>query len=137
MASNFQAYSLLFCSINSATLTEEAKLTLKRVNGAKLVETVLKGLAGVSPGAPMVSGTISNMVPAAGVEFDAGPYIIGNGVNSTTPGPIPVSMKVVRSDGKGLVFQAILMDDDLAHSVGAAAGYDIAFVGYFDPNSWS
>jgi hypothetical protein len=119
VAGSFQQYSLLFCAVNGALLTEEAKLSIKRVSGGKIIETVARGLAGVSPGAPMITGSVSNMIPAAGIEFDAGPYIVGL---------TPVSLKFVQTNGQGLVGQAIIMDDDTAHGVGIAAGYDFAFV---------
>lgn len=122
MAGNFQTYTILACAINGALLTEEAKLSMKRANGGKIIETVARGLAGVSPGAPMCTGSISNMVPVAGIEFDAGPYILSLQ---------PVSLKIVQTNGTGCVFQAILMDDETAHGVGIAAGYDFAFVGSY------
>lgn len=133
MSGNFTQYSLIWCAIampgvGSTVLTEEAKVSFKRAGGGKLVETVLKKFAGISPGAPMVTGTISNMIPASGLEVDLGPLIVAY---------TPVAISMIRTDGKGLNFQAIFLDDDTSHSVGASADYTINFAGYFDPASWS
>jgi hypothetical protein len=123
VSANFQTYALLSCGVNGTTLTEQVKMSMKRESGATLVKTVLRGLAGVSPGAAMCMGGISNVIPGAGLEFDAGQYIIGL---------IPVSLKFVQiQNGKGCVFQAYFMDDETAHGVGVPAGYDLNFAGFY------
>lgn len=127
--SGFTSYSLIYAAIDSTTLTEEAKISFKRTSGGKAIETLALGFAGVSKGASLMNGQIFNMIPAqSGLEFDAGPYIASLQ---------PVSMKIVRSDGAGLVFQAVILDDDTSHGVGSAASYVLNFLGYLNLNSWS
>lgn len=125
---NFTQYTLIYVALDGNVLTEEAKLNIKRSSGGKVVETMAMGFAGVSQGSPIVTGSVSNMIPLAGLEFDAGPYIA-----SLTP----ISMKVVLSNGLGMVFQAVILDDDASHGVGQAAGYSFNFIGTLDINSYS
>jgi hypothetical protein len=123
MAGNFQLYSLIYVAADGALLTEEANCTLKRASNAKVIETVAKGFAGLSPGAAVCHGTVSNVIPAlSGLEYDAGPKIIALTV---------VNLKFVRADGKGCAFQAFILDDDVAGGVGAASKYDFSFMGRF------
>lgn len=67
--SDLQVYSKISVYVNSALLSEEASVTIKHTNGAKEVNTVAKGFAGMSQGSPTVEVTIKNAVPAAGFEY--------------------------------------------------------------------
>jgi hypothetical protein len=124
----FGIYSLIYVGVSpsaggvATTLCEEANCTLKRAGGAKVIETVAKGFAGLSPGAPVCQGMISNVIPATGLEWDAGPLIVALTV---------VYLKFVRADGKGCAFSAFIMDDDVSAGVGAASKYDFNFMGAF------
>jgi hypothetical protein len=122
LSSSLQQYSLLYFAINGALLTEEASMSIKRASKATLVETVAKGFSGVSPGAAMCQGSINNVIPASGLEFDAGPGIIALQV---------YTFKAVRSDGKGCVFQGFILDDDASHGVNQNAKYDLNWVGQY------
>lgn len=123
MSANFQQYSLIFVGVNGALLAEHAEAQFKRASNAKIVETVAKGFAGLSPGAPVCQGRVMNVIPAAsGLEYDAGPVIVSLTV---------VQLKIVRSDGKGCTFPAFILDDDTSHGVGKAASYDFSFMGSF------
>ena len=123
MSANFQQYSLIFVGVNGALLAEEGEVSMKRASNAKIVETVAKGLAGLSPGAPMAQGRVMSSMPAAtGLEYDAGPVIISLTV---------VQLKLVRSDGKGCTFPAFILDDDTSHGVGKSAAYDFSYIGAF------
>lgn len=122
MASSLQQYTVLYCTIQNALLSEHGKLSVKRSNGAALVKTVAKGLAGISKGAGMVEVSVENAVPAAGFEYDAGDVI---------EGLVPIEIGVVGPAGKELKFTGYIMEDDLSHAVDSASSYSFSAVGNF------
>lgn len=122
MAGNLQLYSLLYARVGGALLTEEASIDFERDGGGNIVKTVAKGFSGISPGSPMCSGRVMNAIPAAGLEYDAGQVI-----QSYTP----VTIGILRSDGKQCVINGFIMKDAHSHAVDQEAKYDFNFVGQY------
>lgn len=120
-ATDPQLYSLIYCLADSSLLSEEASVSFSRETGSQPAKTVAKGYAGETPGAKMVELQVSNMVPAAGMEFDAGEYMD--------------TMKVIEmgllSHGKQLTFKGFIIKDTMKHSAGGDAGYDFEVRGVF------
>jgi uncharacterized membrane protein YcgQ (UPF0703/DUF1980 family) len=117
-------YSLIYVLADSALLSEEASVTMSRSTGSSEVKTVAKGYAGESPGAAMVELDVTNMVPAAGIEFDAGKYM-------STMTPIEMGLLAF---GKQLTFKGFIISDSIKHSVGSESSYDFKVRGGF--TSW-
>jgi hypothetical protein len=107
-------YSLIYVLADSSLLSEEASVTMSRSTGSSEVKTVAKGYAGESPGAAMVELDVTNMVPAAGIEFDAGRYM-------ATMTPIEMGLLAF---GKQLTFKGFIISDSIKHSVGSESSYD-------------
>jgi hypothetical protein len=117
-----QLYSLLYCLVNGKLLTEEASVTLSRSTGSQAVMTVAKGYAGESPGAETVEIDVTNAVPAADFEVDAGPYM------ETLQA---VEIGIVGPGGKTLTAKGFIIGDSLKHSVNSESTYDFKFRGGF------
>lgn len=115
-----QVYSLLYVTRNNALLSEEGSITINRASNSQPVNTVPKGYAGESPGAPMTEFQVTNAVPASGMEFDAGANI---------EGLIPAEMGAIRSDGKQLKVKGFIISDSIKHSVNSEVAYDFNFRG--------
>lgn len=109
-----QLYTLIYVLADSTLLSEEASVSLKRETGSTPAKTVPKGYAGETPGAPMCELQVSNMVPAAGMEFDAGKFM---------KSMKPIEMGLL-SHGKQLTFKGFIVSDSIKHSASGDAGYD-------------
>lgn len=120
-ANDPQLYTLIYVLADSALLSEEASVTLNRETGSQPAKTVAKGYAGETPGAPMVELQVSNMVPAAGMEFDAGQYMVAMK---------PIEMGLL-SHGKQLTFKGFIVSDSIKHAASGEAGYDFNVRGVF------
>lgn len=116
-----QLYTLIYVLANSSLLSEEASVSLSRETGSTPSKTVPKGYAGETPGAPMCELQVSNMVPAAGMEFDAGKYM---------KAMQPIEMGLL-SHGKQLTFKGFIISDSIKHSASGDAGYDFSVRGVF------
>lgn len=119
--SNVQLYSLAYCTVDGALLTEEASVNVNRASGAQPVNTVAKGFAGVSPGAPTIKIQVKNAVPAADFEFNAGQHISTLQV---------VEIGIIAA-GKQLTAKGFIMEDTFQHSVNSESAYDFDFMGGF------
>lgn len=120
-ANDPQLYTLIYVLADSALLSEEASVSLSRETGSQAAKTVAKGYAGETPGAPMVELQVSNMVPAAGIEFDAGDHMI-------TMKPIEMGLLAF---GKQLTFKGFIIQDSIKHAASGEAGYDFNVRGVF------
>ncbi len=120
--SNPQVYTLAYVTADGKLLTEEASVTVSRNANAQPVNTVAKGWAGVSPGAPSIQIQVKNAVPAADFELNAGQHI--------------VSLKTVEIGvivaGKQLVAKGFILEDTFSHSVNSESNYDFTFHGGFE-----
>ena len=116
-----QLYTLIYALMNGSLLSEEASVSLSRETGSSPAKTVPKGYAGETPGAPMSELQISNMVPAAGMEFDAGQSM-------ATMTPIEMGLL---SHKKQLTFKGFIINDSIKHSASGEASYDFTVRGVF------
>jgi hypothetical protein len=116
-----QLYTLIYVLADSALLSEEASVSMSRETGSSPAKTVAKGYAGETPGAPMSELQVSNMVPAAGMEFDAG-------MNMKKMKPIEMGLL---SHGKQITFKGFIVSDSIKHSASGDAGYDFTVRGVF------
>ena len=117
--SNAQLYTIMLGVLNGTLLAEEQEIDFKRTANAVQVDTVLKGFAGLSPGAPMLEVDITNAMPQGGFEFDAGPYIA-----SLTP----VAIQVIGPGGKVMKGDAFIVEDQGKHGVGQQARYSMRII---------
>lgn len=121
--SNPQLYTLAYCTADGKLLTEEASITVTRASNSQAVNTVAKGYAGESPGAPTIEIQVTNAVPAADFELDAGEFI------QTLK---TVEMGVIVA-GKQLKAVGFIIQDSFKHSVNSESQYDFTFRGSFAP----
>lgn len=119
---NVQLYTLAYCTADGKLLTEEASLTVNRATNSQAVNTVAKGYAGESPGAPTVEIQVTNAVPAADFELNAGPFMKSLKA---------VEMGVIVA-GKQLVAKGFIISDSFKHSVNSESNYDFTFRGGFE-----
>ena len=119
---NVQLYTLLYVLVNGKLLTEEANVTLSRATGSQAVMTVAKGYAGESPGAATVEIDVTNAVPAADFEYDAG---------SVMQSLQAVEIGLAGPGGKVLTAKGFIISDSLKHSVNSEVNYDFKFRGGF------
>lgn len=120
-ATDPQLYTLIYATADSSLLSEEASVSLSRETGSSPSKTVAKGYAGETPGAAMCELDVSNMVPAAGIEFNAGKYM-------KTMTPIEMGLL---SHGEQLLFKGFIIADSFRHSANGDAGYDFKVRGAF------
>jgi hypothetical protein len=99
---------------------EEQEVTLSRTSDAQIVKTVGKGMAGVSPGAPMSEWDVKNAVPIGNFEFDAGKKIIGN---------IPAKLYILGPAGMQNRGECFIISDTFTHAVNQEAVYTFKAVG--------
>lgn len=111
---NYQLYSPVYATANNALLLQELSFTMSRTSNSQPVSTVALGLAGESPGAPMVEIDIDNAIPAAGIEFDAGPFIASLA---------PVEIACIGPGGKRCKVKGAIIKDSIKHSVNTAGAY--------------
>ena len=118
---NEALYSLIYVRINGALLTEEASVRLRRMTNAQVIKTVAKGFAGMSPGAPMAEIALSNAIPAADFEFDAGPAMLA----------LETVEVCLECAGKQAVCKGFITEDGLEHAVDSPSKYDFNIVAKF------
>lgn len=119
--SNPQLYSLAYATADGKLLTEEASITVTRATNSQAVNTVAKGYAGESPGAPTIEIQVTNAVPAADFELNAGPFMKALQT---------VEMGVIVA-GKQLKAVGFIIQDSFKHSVNSESQYDFTFRGSF------
>ena len=116
---NLDIYTKATVYVNSSLLSEEATVTVKRMSGAQPVKTTAKGLAGFSPGAPMLTISVSNAVPSADFELDPGKMI----------SDLEVAEVTIFAAGRTLTSKGCILDDNFSHAVETASKLDFEFTG--------
>ncbi len=111
---NTQLYSIMLVCLNGTLSAEEQQVDFTRTANAQQIATVLKGFAGLSPGAPMIEIDVENAAPSVGFEFDAGAYI-----QSLTP----VAVQLIGPGGKVIKGDAFITEDHGTHGVNQAMRY--------------
>ena len=100
--------------MNGALLLEELKFSMSRTTNSQAVTTVAKGYAGESPGGPMAEIDVDNAIPAAGMEFDAGPFMA-----SLTP----IEVACIGPGGKRCKVKGFPIGDTIEHATNQPGAY--------------
>ncbi len=116
-----QLYTLAFVTVGGRLLTEHVDAQVNRSTNSQPVNTVSKGYAGESPGAPMVEIDVTNAVPAADFEMDPGPYMENLDV-------VEIGVLVA---GKQLVASGFIISDSFSHSVNSESKLSFKFRGSY------
>jgi hypothetical protein len=120
VAGNLQLYTQLFQVLDGTLLAEAQEITLARTTDAQIIKTIAKGMAGVSPGAPMIEWDVKSAVPSAGFEFDAGKKMLGL---------IPAQLFTLGPGGMTLRGFAFIISDSVTHAVNVETSYTFKAVG--------
>jgi hypothetical protein len=118
---NQQVYTNALVYIDDALLSQESRVTVRRMSGSNPVDTTALGYAGESPGSPRVEIDVTNAVPSADFEFNPGQF-----------------MKLLRqckvtifAAGKQLTSKGQIFTDNFSHSVNAETTLEFQFRGGF------
>ncbi len=130
MAANvFGQYTRVTVAWNGQILFQESSVSMTQANHASPAKSVLLGFNGMTVGAGDITGKITNIVPSAGFEMDATPFI--NGVIS---GKITFSRGDPSTQIYTLTTNAWLTSSTLGHSVDANTSYEFDFMA--QPAEW-
>lgn len=110
--------------LNGALLAEEMSVTLERDTKAIEIETVVKGLAGYSPGAARTTCDVECAVPVADFELNPGKYWSNNGT------PVVVEWTLFAA-GRTLTFKGWIPKDKFQHGVNQASKISFSAVGQY------
>jgi hypothetical protein len=119
--SELQLYTLAYVLVDGAILTEHASVTVNRATNSQVVNTVAKGYAGESPGAPNCEIQITNAVPAADFEMNPGKFM--KSLQS-----VEIAVLVA---GKQLTAKGFIISDSFKHSVNSESQLEFTFRGTF------
>lgn len=121
MATNQQLYSLLYCTVNGALLTEHISVEIRRLTDAQVIKTVAKGFAGVSPGAPWCSVDVKNAVPSTDFELDPGPFM-------KALEAVEMGFQIASKQG---VSKGFILEDSISGAVDSPSGLSFKFIGSY------
>jgi hypothetical protein len=116
MANN-QLYADAFVAVDGAVLLEHVSVNISRSTGSQAVFTVAKGYAGESKGAPTIEIDVTNAVPTADFEFNA-----GSAMKALREKEITVFVA-----GRKIVASGFIISDSFKHSVNSESTYDFKF----------
>jgi len=119
--SGLQLYTLAYVLVDGAILTEEASVTVNRATNSQAVNTVAKGYAGESPGAPSVEIQVSSAVPSSDFELNPGRFM-------KNLKDVEIGVLVA---GKQLTARGFIISDSFKHSVNNESMLDFTFRGGF------
>lgn len=122
-----EVYTLATVYVDGALLTEESSVTVDRDARMQEVNTVAKGFAGMSPGAPIIRIDIENGVPARDFELNPGKYFVN-------PADIQVVEVTIFAAGRSLTTRGFITKDNFRHAVNAEARLSMNFIG--EPADW-
>lgn len=115
MSTGLQLYTIIASTIDGLALTEAASISIKRDLKLQQIDTILKGLAGWSPGAAFMEVTIEGGVPAADFELNPGKYM---GPKGGGPRIIEASFYAA---SKVMTSKMVILDDNFQQAVNQAA----------------
>lgn len=87
---------------------------MRRTANAQRIMTLAKGLAGLSPGAPLLEFDVTNAVPSGDFEYDMGEYIASLST---------IDMQVLGPGGKSAKGKAFIEHDTFRQGVNQEASY--------------
>lgn len=109
-----KAYAVLNVHVDGTLLAEAGQVQIQRSSNSAANTTILNGYAGETPGAPTSTVTVTNAVPAADFELDAGQHILTGKI---------VEIGIVGPGGKQAVFKGVIIEDTTEYAVNGAASY--------------
>ncbi len=118
---DLQLYSKASVYLNGSLLSEESDVTVKRMTGAQVVKTVAKGFSGLSPGAEMLSISVTNAVPSTDFEYNPGSDMKDLNVVEVT----------IFAAGRTLTSKGFITDDNFAHGAEAQSKLSFEFTGQY------
>ena len=122
MASNTQLYTKADVFVDGLHLVEEASVQITRNTNSQAVNTVAKGYAGESPGAPMIEMTVEGAVPAADFELNPQKYMTD----------LKVAEFTVFAGNSTLTFKGFVVSDSFSHAVNAESKLTFTVRGSYD-----
>lgn len=114
MATESQTYSLAYVLADGAIMAEHGSVTVNRATNSQAVNTVAKGYAGESPGAPTIEIQVTCAVPAVGFEKNFGAHMAA--LKQVEIG--------VMAAGQVLTRKVFVISDSFKHSVNNESAYD-------------
>jgi len=75
MASNLQLYTKLFAFVDGKILGQSNSVSITFKSNAQIINTIVYGFQGLSPGSAHIEFSIDNVVPSKDFELDPTPYI--------------------------------------------------------------
>lgn len=118
MALNY--YGQLYVLVNGQLLAEATGVEGGDQDDGQPVKTIVKKLAGKTPGPHTTTMSIRNVVPAAGVEIEFHNMAVNDEF---------VQVKLQREDGKSLTSDGWFMSPTSASGVGESMSYNVEFMG--------
>lgn len=115
-------YTNVAVDIRGQRLLEASDVEITRHTNSIEQNTLLKGWAGESPGASRMDVKITNGIPSAGMEYDAGP-------DAEALNLVPFTLHL--DDGSFLTSEGIVQSDTFKKAVNANASYEITFKAKF------
>ena len=117
-------YTLINVYAQGKLLAEEVSVTIRRDTKAIEVETVVKGLGGLSPGAARIMMDVESAVPFAAFELNPGMFWSNNG----TPQIITWQLFAASSQ---LTTKGWIQNDDLTHGVNARTALKFSIIAQY------
>jgi len=116
-AADPQLYTPLNIAIGGAIIAEATSIQFSRTLNAQQVNTIAKGLAGITPGARMLTFTVQNAVPSADFELDAGAVIEAGTI---------VDVVMIGPGGKQMVCKGFITEDSGSYQVNGNTEYSFS-----------
>lgn len=114
-------YSNAEIYFNGSKLAEASSVKIARDSKASVVETIGRGFAGITPGAKMITISVTNAVPSGDFELNPGRYVGQNIVGELT----------VFAAGRTLTSKGFLISDSFSYATNAQSELGFEFVGEF------
>lgn len=105
--------------LDGAILAEAQSIKVDRETGSQETNTIVKGWAGVTPGASKTKVSVENAVPSADFEVDPGRFMKTNKEVELT----------IFCAGRTLTSKGVILSDSFNYSVGQDAKLSFEFVG--------
>ncbi len=123
MAGELQLYTGIYATIDDKLLAEEVSITIQKNSGSNPVNTVVKGFAGVSPGAGSANWTIEMAAPSADFEVNPDAYLTTN----------KISRFGAVMSGRQMSTDVFILTAEYTHGVNQEAKITITAIGPLKP----
>jgi hypothetical protein len=122
---SLQKYANILIALDGGILLEAQSVDVSRDTKGQIIETMAKGMAGVSPGAAFATANIKNAVPMPGIEFNMDKHVTSTGV------PNVVELTLFIGSGQVLTTKGFIMKDTVSGATNSPTGYSFEFTGQF------